>query len=82
MQCSKMTMISVICIQKVIKFVYQMCYKKTKIIVNEQGTEAASGTVSASRGMNMEEPVVFKASDRPFIYMITVHSYDTEEVLL
>ena len=54
--------------------------QKTKIIVNEQGTEAASGTVSASRGMNMEEPVVFKA-DRPFIYMITVHSYDTEEVL-
>ena len=54
--------------------------QKTKIIVNEQGTEAASGTVSASRGMNMDEPAVFRA-DRPFIYMITAHHYDTEEVL-
>ena len=68
MQCSKMTMISVICIQKVIKFVYQMCLQKTKIIVNEQGTEAASGTVSASRGMNMEEPVVFKADQTFYLY--------------
>ena len=62
----------------------QMCIsdvlQKTKIIVNEQGTEAASGTASFGRGMNMDEPAVFRA-DRPFIYMITAHHYDTEEVL-
>ena len=38
--------------------------QKTKVIVNEQGTEAASGTMFFGMGMDMTKPAVFQA-DRP-----------------
>ena len=55
-------------------------FQKTKIIVNEQGTEASSGTMMATRGVDMSKPVEFKA-DRPFLYMITKNTNGKQEVL-
>ena len=54
--------------------------QKTKIIVNEQGTEASSGAMMSTRGADMTKPVKFQA-DRPFIYMITKDTNGKQEVL-
>ena len=54
--------------------------QKTKIVVNEQGTEASSGAMMATRGADMTKPVKFQA-DRPFIYMITKNTNGKQEVL-
>ena len=54
--------------------------QKTKIIVNEQGTEAASGTFVVYMGMDMTKPPVFCA-DRPFTYMLTKKVNNQKEVL-
>ena len=55
--------------------------QKTKIIVNEQGTEAASGTMFFGMGMDMTKPAVFQA-DRPFIYMITASVEEKSDKIL
>ena len=59
--------------------------QKTKITVNESGTEAAAATQHAMAGAvgDMSKPPVFQA-DRPFTYMITKYMGDetkNEEVL-
>ncbi len=53
--------------------------QKTKIVVDEQGTVAASATALEYRDANFSELPVFQAN-RPFTYMITRRSGD-EEVL-
>jgi len=55
--------------------------QKTKIIVNEQGTEASSGAMMATRGADMTKPVKFQA-DRPFIYMITASVEEKSDKIL
>lgn len=56
--------------------------QKTKIIVNEQGTEASSGTVVHYRSIDMTVPPEFKAN-KPFYYMLTrdVNETGKKEVL-
>ncbi len=55
--------------------------QKTKIIVNEHGTEATSGTVMMYQGTDMTIPPVFRA-DRPFIYMITRNTANEQKEVL
>ncbi len=56
--------------------------QKTKIIVNEQGTEATSGTaLHIAMGVDMTKPAVFQA-DRPFIYMITASVEEKSDKIL
>ena len=50
--------------------------QKTSIDINEKGAEAAAATTIIMYGASEDEPISFIA-DRPFIYAIFEHSYNT-----